>query len=317
MLSKIKYLGGSAMEQMIVVDTIGQLHEILDYEKPLHPLITLIDVSKVESLKRYENMKIKMNFYTVALKTGVDCEIKYGRQSLDFTEGSLVFSGPGQVSEVDFDPTAENVTGWMLCFHPDLIAGSGVAKQMDHYTFFSYAANEALHLSDKEKDIITSVVDTLEVEYSMNLDIYSHKLLVSNLEVLLNYCERFYGRQFITRKKVNKDVVIAFETMLNQRFEETILEEKGIPHVKELAVSMGYSTYYLSDLLKRETGSSVQAYIHEKIILKAKDYLTGSDDRVGDIAYKLGYEHPEHFSRFFKKKIGMSPVQYRKSLKIS
>ena len=185
------------MSEMIIIDSIGALHKILEYDKPKHPLITLIDLSNVKSLKKYTQVKLRLDFYAIALKTGDDCDIKYGRQSYDFSEGSLVFSAPGQTSIVDFDPSAENAKGWMLCFHHDLISGSNLAKQMDHYTYFSYASNEALHLSENEMSTITSIVKNLETEYSMNLDVYSNKLLISNIEVLLIFISQLSKLQMI------------------------------------------------------------------------------------------------------------------------
>lgn len=300
------------MKEIIQIDTISQIHELLGDKKPNHPLITVVDVDKIAVFNRPGELQFTTGFYTVALKSGGECEIKYGRQNYDFNEGSLVFSSPGQVSHVESEGTGKSPTGWILCFHPDLIRGSDLADKMDDYTYFSYSNNEALHLSEKEKETITYVVKMLISEYSMNLDSYSNKLILSNLETLLNYCERFYGRQFITRKAINLEGAAKFEALLKEKMNTSSLEENGIPTVQMLASELGYSSNYLSDMLAKETGRRPIDYIQESIIEKAKNLLLGTDDNIADIAYILGYDYPGHFSKFFKKKTGMSPLKYRK-----
>lgn len=299
------------MKDIFEVKTINQIHQMLGDKKPDHPLITVVDVEKIAVFDRPGNIKYKTGFYTIALKTGGECEIKYGRKSYDFNEGSLVFSKPGQVSEVESSGSGKKPKGWILCFHPDLIRGTSLANKIHDYTYFEYNNNEALHLSQKEKDTISSIVSIIETEFSMNLDNYSNKLILSNLETLLNYCERYYGRQFITRRNVNQEGISKFELLLKKRMEEESLEKLGIPTVKEFAEDMGYSQNYLSDMLMKETGMRPLDYIHEAIIEKAKNLLLGSDSNIADIAYILGYDYPEHFSKFFKKKTGLSPLKFR------
>jgi AraC-like DNA-binding protein len=301
------------MEDIYLINSIGELHNILGYEKPKHPLISLIDASKTDSLRKYQNRKFMSGFYTIALKNYSDCMTKYGRETFDFSEGSLVFTAPKLVGSISYSTEYVKTDGWILCFHPDLFVGTDLAAKMEEYTYFHYLEREALHLSDDEKETITSIVNTIQKEYSMNLDVYSQKLLVSNLEVLLNYCERFYGRQFITRRKANVEAVVLFEKLLQEKMEQTSLERNGLPTVKELSEELGYSTYYLSTLLKNETGLGTKEHIYDKLISRAKNLLAGTNDSIADIAYQLGYEHPEHFSKFFKVRVGVSPNNYRKS----
>lgn len=301
------------MSKILDINTISEIHRLLGDKKPDHPLITVVDVDKIAVFDKPGNIRYRTGFYTIALKHGGECEIKYGRQSYDFNEGSLVFASPGQVSAIESSGTGERPSGWILCFHPDLLRSSELASKMEGYTFFSYSNNEALHVSQKEKDTITAIVKILESEFTMNLDSYSNKLIISNLETLLNYCERFYARQFITRKAINQQGVVRFESLLRERMTLSSLKENGIPTVNELAIAMGYSQNYLSDMLMKETERRPQDYIHEIIIENAKNLLLGTDDNITQIAYILGYDYPEHFSRFFKKKTGMSPLTYRKT----
>lgn len=300
------------MPDIIKLESISDMHKFINYEKPLHPMITKIDTGKIKGYVKEGAMSFELGFYAITLKNGSDCIFKYGRNRCDFEEGSLLCTAPGQIINIDFNTAGIPIEGWMLCFHPDLIRGTNLANRMKDYTYFNYRANEALHLSDKEKNIITSTVNVIEDEISLNLDVYSNNIILSNLEVLLNYCERFYGRQFITRKPLNIDIVIKFEELIKYLFQEEILEVKGIPSISDIADELGYSNNYLSDLLRKETGSSAQDHIHNYIIEKAKDLLIGSDMSVSNIAYLLGYNYPEYFMKFFKRKAGVTPSEYRK-----
>lgn len=301
---------GDKMEHIINIDTITMLHKLLGYDKPVHPLITLIDFNNMPDLSKYKDKQMVAGFYSISLKDGCDCRLKYGRQYYDFSEGSMMFTAPGQVATVEYKPS--DTKGWMLCFHPDLIRKSQLNSKIKEYTFFSYDSSEALHLSEKEEQIINNIVKTINEEFNHNPDIYSDQLIVSNLEVLLNYARRFYGRQLITRTNVNKDVVSRFEKLITDYFESKSLEDNGLPTVKHLAQKMGYSSNYLSDLLKKETGKNTQEHIHFHLIEKAKFLLLGTQEPVSQIAYMLGFEYPGHFSKFFKKKTGMSPSIYRR-----
>lgn len=300
------------MKEILKIETIDQIHKLLGDSKPTHPLMTIVDVAKLATFDRPSHIKYQTDFYTIALKIGGECEVRYGRKSYDFTEGSLVFTRPGQVSEIESDGSGNKPKGWILCFHEDLIRGTDLADKMSRFTYFDYSNNEALHLSQKEKVTITSIVSIIEGELTMNLDVYSNNLILSNLETFLNYCQRFYGRQFITRRAVIQDSIIQFEKVLSDRLKDDILEDQGIPTVAELAETIGYSTNYLSDMVMKETGRRPLDHIHEAIIRKAKNLLLGTEDTIANIAYILGYTYPEHFSKFFKKKVGMSPQKFRK-----
>ncbi|PAB61419.1 AraC family transcriptional regulator [Anaeromicrobium sediminis] len=295
---------------MINIDTITRLHELLGYDKPIHPLITLIDINNIQFSSKYENRQMVVGFYTISLKDGHNCKFKYGRQYYDFSEGSMMFTAPGQVGTVEHTPS--DAKGWMLCFHPDLIRKSQLNSKIKEYTFFSYDSSEALHLSEQEEETINNIVNTIKEEINENSDIYSDELIVSNLEVLLNYARRFYGRQFITRNSANKDVISRFETFLTDYFQSKDLVDNGLPTVKYLAGKMGYSTNYLSDVLKKETGKNTQEHIHFQLIEKAKSLLLSTEESVAQVAYTLGFEYPGHFSKLFKKKTGMSPSEYRR-----
>lgn len=299
------------LDTILRIDSISELHEIIGYGKPKHPLITLIDFDKVNPKEYYGNRSIVTGFYMISLKNGKDCEIKYGRRYYDFSEGSLIFIEPEQVSVFESKSKTYKNKGWMLCFHPDLIRKSPLRHRMGEFSFFSYDTNEALHLSDQEKATITQIVKTIEHEYSLNLDNYSHDLITSNLEVLLNYSRRFYSRQFITRTYVNKDVLSRFEQLLKEHLKDDILKLKGTPSVKSLAMELGYSPNYLSDLLKKETGKNTLEHINLNLVEKAKTMLLGSEKSVKEIAYTLGFEYPANFSKFFKAQTGMTPTKFR------
>lgn len=235
--------------------------------------------------------------------------LKYGQSYYDFNEGSLIFLAPDQL--VSGNSEAEVVEGWALFFHADLLNTSPLGKRINDYTFFYYDANEALFVSDEEKGILRDNVKNIEREYSQNIDTYTHSLIHSNIELLLNYCKGFYGRQFITRVKSTKAIVQRFERLLKAYFQQETLIEKGIPDVKYFATELCLSPNYLSDLLKRNTGKTTQEYIHLQLIDKAKMLLWSSEKSISEIAYTLGFEHPSHFNKIFKGKLGMSPKEYR------
>lgn len=299
------------MDRIIKIESISQLHELIGYEKPKHPLISIIDYSKIKPIISTADVHISTSFYSISLKDGSSCKTKYGRQYYDFQEGSLVFLAPEQAIYIDEEHPETESNGWNLCFHPDLIYKSSLGKKINEYTFFSYSSNEALHLSDQEKQRITDIVNEIKNEFSQNIDIFSQDLIISHLELFLNYCKRYYGRQFITRAKVNKDVIIRFEEFIKSYFNSNKLKSHGLPSVKYCAREMGYSPNYLSDLLKKETGKNTQEHIHFYLIEKAKTMLLGTTKPVNIIASELGFEYPQHFSKLFKNKTGMSPVEYR------
>lgn len=296
---------------MINVDSISILHELLGCEKPKHPLISLIGADNVKLDIEYSNMSFMLNYYMISLKNDFDCDLMYGRKYFDFHEGSLIFTAPGQVLVPSGTYDKGKASGWMLCFHPDLIRGTSLWNKMSEYSFFEYDAIEALHLSDTEKEIVEQIVANIQAEYSQNLDVYSNDLIVSNLEVLLNYSRRFYGRQFITRNVVCKETVSKFEMLLKEQCTEEAIEHLGMPSVKGLAGAMGYSPNYLSDLLKKETGKTAQEYIKLQVLELARKLLLTTKEPIYCIADKLGFEQPSSFTKFFKVQTGVSPVDFR------
>ncbi len=301
------------MKEIIKINTITEMHNICGINKPTHPLVTVINLQDINPTEIIEEARVVTNFYVISLKTNVEAGIYYGRQYYDFQEGSLIFQEPNQVMQFDIAPVGEKAEGWILCIHPEFLRGSNLSKSLGQYSFFSYETNEALHVSDLEKASLNQLVDSIRTEINQNIDSNTRTVILSTVELMLNYSKRYYERQFHTRTTINKDLITEFMELLRARFDERALEKYGIPTVAELAESLGYSKYYLSDLLKEETGRSTQDYIQDEIITRAKDLLLGSELPVNQIGYILGYEYPNHFSKFFKSKTGMTPTQYRKN----
>ncbi|TKG89856.1 AraC family transcriptional regulator [Puteibacter caeruleilacunae] len=300
------------MKDTFKVNSISKLHELLGYPtKPAHPLITLIDFSKVKMIKSETSKRYILGFYLVSLKKLSGAGFKYGRKDYDFSEASLLCMAPEQLSIVTNVEVETYPEGWGLYFHPDLIRSSFLNDKIKDYSFFSYDMNEALHLSDKEKNTLYAVVETIKEEFSINLDNHSHDLIISNIEVLLNYCKRFYGRQFITRSHHNKGVAAQFEKLVADYFDSEKVKINGLPSVKYCAEQLHLSANYLGDLLKQETGKSAIEHIHYHLIEKAKNLLLNSSESISEIAYELGFEQPQNFSKLFKKKTNMSPAEYR------
>lgn len=291
------------------VQTISELHEIAGFEKPKHPLVTVIDYSKVDVNNGPESGSFICSFYSVNYKK--HCDFIYGRQTFDHKEGTLLCTAPEQIITFNRKKEAESTEGWGLYFHPELIRNTALGKKINEYSFFTYAENEALHLSELEKHTLLSILKQMENEYNTNIDHYSHDLIISNIELLLNYCRRFYGRQFITRTNQNKDVIIRFEEFIRDYINSEKLKNNGIPSVRYCAEAMNLSPNYFSDLLKSETGQTTQEHIHYYLLEKAKNKLVNSDLSINEIAYELGFEYPQNFSKLFKKKVGVSPSLYR------
>jgi AraC family transcriptional activator of pobA len=291
------------------VETIGELHEIAGFDKPKHPLVTVIDYSKINVSNTPDSGSFICSFYSVNFKK--HCEFIYGRQVFDHKEGTLLCTAPGQIITFNRKKEATSSEGWGLYFHPELIRNTAFGKKISEYYFFSYAENEALHLSEQEKQTLLSIIQQMENEYNTNIDHYSRDLIISNIELLLNYCRRFYGRQFITRTNQNKDVIVRFEEFITDYFNSDELKDKGIPTVKFCAETMNLSPNYFSDLLKSETGKNTQEHIHYYLLEKAKNRLVNSNLSINEIAYELGFEYPQNFSKLFKKKVGVSPTFFR------
>ncbi len=299
------------MDDIFVINTITELNRLLNQDTTKHPLVAVIDFSKVDTYGQ-DYTRMSSGFYTIVLKNHCHGKFKYGRKYYDFEEGTLLCMAPNQVMTIEKNEEPQKeVAGWGLFFHPDLFRATTLARKMKDYTFFSYDVNEALHLSDAEKQTLNDCVAKIEEELSQNIDKHSQTLIVSNIELFLNYCSRYYDRQFITRANSNKGVLAKFEDALTEYFTSEDLKEKGLPTVKYLADLMSLSANYLSDLLKRETGKNAQEHIHYHLIEEAKNRLLISTESVSEIAYELGFDYPQYFSKIFKKKTGMSPAEYR------
>ena len=274
----------------------------------LHPLAALVDLSKT-SLQP-ENL-FHFGIYAIFLKERKNCELKYGKSHYDFDEGTMVFFAPGQTVQVTLTGAPHQPSGLALVFHPDLIKGTALGKRIHEYSFFSYQSNEALHLSDKERTVITDCMENIETELNQNMDRHSKRLIVSNLELLLNYCTRFYDRQFITREVVHEGIVERFEALLNEYVYGEKARHDGLPSVAYFAGELHLSANYFGDLIKKETGKSALELIHLKLLEAAKERIFDTEKSLSEIAYELGFKYPQHFTRFFKQHVGYSPKDYR------
>lgn len=294
------------------VTTIKELHAIAGFAKPKHPLISVIDYSKVNVVDPPDSGSFICSFYTVNFKS--NCHFSYGRQPFDHQEGTLHCTAPEQIITFDRKRDTINPEGWGLYFHPELIRNSALGKKIHEYSFFSYAENEALHLSGEEQQTLLSILKQMENEYNTNIDHYTHDLILSNLELLLNYCRRFYGRQFITRTNQNKDAIARFEQLMRDYFNSSEIRDNGLPTVKYCAEAMNLSPNYFSDLLRSETGKNTQEHIHFHLLEKAKTLLVNSEKNINEIAYELGFEYPQNFSKLFKRKVGITPTEFRNEI---
>lgn len=303
------------MSDTFVIKSISQAHQVLGLEKPKHPLVSVTRKQDYKAVTGFQEAKVVTAFYQIMFKQTGCGKLTYGRNSYDYEEGTLLFTSPGQVVVFDYDDTFEegstNAGGWVLTFHPDLIRKSELGNKMTQYTFFNYDVNEALHLSDEEKKTLEELLDKIVKEYSQNLDKHSQHLIISNIQLLLDYCSRFYDRQFYTRTNLNVDIISKFERLLKTYYHDENASEMGIPTVSYVAEGLHLSPSYLSDLLKKETGKTAQEHIHLFIIEKAKNSLLSTSSSISEIGYALGFEYPQHFSNLFKNKTGFSPRQYR------
>lgn len=277
----------------------------------LHPLVSMVDLSEGNWLFRKDVEAVRYHFYAVFLKQGQQCIMKYGRQNYDYQDGTLVFVGPGQVVNVANIDTSVKPSGYALLFHPDLLRGTNLGNGMDKYSFFSYELSEALHISQRERQIVLDCFDKIRYELLQGIDKHTKGLIVSNIELFLNYCIRFYDRQFITRDTVNLGIIEQFEASLYAYFKTGKAKELGIPSVGYFAEKQYLSPNYFGDLVKKETGKSAQEYIQAKVIEVAKSMIFDPDKSVSEVAYELGFKYPQHFSRMFKKETGFAPSEFR------
>ncbi|WP_292011017.1 helix-turn-helix domain-containing protein [Chryseobacterium sp.] len=301
------------MEKIVKIDTVDFYNKMRGIET-LNPLISVIDMSKTQPMPA---QTFNFGVYAIFLKELKCGELKYGRNNYDYQEGTLVFLAPGQIVGVPPQTTALEPKGWALLFHPDLVKGTLLGKHMQDYSFFSYASHEALHLSEKERQVVLDCFRKIQDELEQNIDKHSKTLIASNLELFLNYCIRFYDRQFITRDNENKGILERFESLLNNYFLSEKTQNIGLPSVGWCAKELNLSANYFGDLIKKEMGISPQEYIQTKVINVAKEKIFDADRSISEIAYSLGFKYPQHFTRLFKQKVGMSPVDYRNRISLS
>ncbi len=303
-----------AKKKIIAIQSITDMHRWLGSKAPSHPLISVMHSSDIPEGVHLEPATYRIDLYTIGFKTVQEGSFSYGRGSYDFQEGSLVCVGPGQVVTVEENHLERDrgTDGWTLTFHPDLLRNSGVTQAMNSYTYFDYEVSESLHLSEKEKAILRDFIKNIENEIHQNMDRHSLELILINLESVLKYTLRFYDRQFYTRSKTSQGHLQQFERFLKDYFDSTELQELGLPSIDRCGKALNMSGHYLSDLLKAETGKSALEHIHLQLVGRAKNLLLGSTSSVSEIAYQLGFGYPQHFSKLFKAKTGLTPSAYRK-----
>lgn len=301
-----------SQQQVHRIKSIAEFHEMKGLPSPQHPLISIFDYSKVECSKEINHKNMVFDFYHISCKRSIGAKYKYGQGNYDFNDGVMFFIAPNQVFGIE--PIAELATpksGWMLLIHPDFFWNSSLAKNIKNFEFFDYAVNEALFLSEKEETMLKAIIQNIEQEYNANLDKFSQSIIISQIETLLNYSERFYQRQFITREKSNHQILDQFEILIDNYFNDE--KSTGLPTVQYIANTLNTSPTYLSSLLKSITGQTTQQHIHEKLIEKAKEKLSTTGLTISEIAFELGFEHSQSFSKLFKSKTSLSPIEFRAS----
>lgn len=292
------------------IKTINEGYRLLGLQNPHHPLISIIDVANLKSETNVNS--VIFDFYAVSLKRGCD-NLLYGQQKYDFDGGLMAFMSPGQLLRGEENGTPPDLRGWMMFIHPDFLWNTPLAGKIKQYDYFGYAANEALFLSDKEENIINGIIDNIKTEFNSNVDRFSQDVVIAQLELLFTYAQRFYERQFITRKITNNSIFSKLEDLLDDYFNNEELLSKGLPSVHYFADNLNVSAKYLSSMLKQLTGKTTQEHIHEKLIEKAKEKLSTTELSVSEIAYDLGFEHSQSFSKLFKTKTKQSPLEFRAS----
>jgi AraC-like DNA-binding protein len=300
------------MRSKFHLQTISEIFELFGLSDDLHhPLVGVVDFGKV-NCKIDDDLQISADYYSIMLKNYPADKFRYGRKIIDFQNGSLICMAPNQFIQIDKDEQAsDNIRGWGLFFHPDLIRSTSLNDKIKHFNFFSYDISEALHLSEKERQVLYECVFKISTELNENIDVHSQDIIVSTIELLLNYCSRFYGRQFITRKSSNNALVAQLQNILTGYFSGDQTAERSLPTVKYLSDQLNLSPGYLGDLLKKETGRNAQDHIHFYLIEEAKNRLIGTDKSVSEIAYTLGFDYPQYFNKLFKQKTGKTPIEFR------
>lgn len=293
--------------------TISQYHKFRGLAGPAHPLISIFRIEEIAQLRDDEPDYIIQDFYSIALKKNVNCTLRYGQQEYDFDEGKLFFIAPNQVYSLQ---AKNNLThsGWLLLIHPDFFWNTSLIKDIKQYKYFGYSVNEALYLTEKEEKSIVGILQNIEEEYHSNIDKFSKPIIISQIELLLNYAERFYHRQFITQEKENHQILVRLEKILTDHFDNENLINNGLPSAFDISNSLNLSPNYLSSLLKVLTGKSTLQHIQDKLIEKAKEKLSIGELSISEIAYELGFEYSQSFSKFFKSKTSQTPSEFRQSL---
>jgi AraC family transcriptional activator of pobA len=297
-----------------IINSIAEYHKLVGLPHPEHPLISVVDLtcSRGTNVDQLPDNKLINNFYNIFLKKNVNGSMGYGRKYYDFSNGFMGFAAPMQVFTINKDLDISNISGWMLLIHPDFIRKYPLMKRITDYGFFSYEMNEALHLSEKEEIVIDRILSDIRAEYQQPIDVYSQDVIVSHLEVLLNYANRFYNRQFITRSNSEQEPLARFDELLSGIFSADHINQ--LPTVNELAEQLNVSAHYLSDMLRSSTGQNTQQHIHNRLIEKAKEILLTTSLSINEIAFKMGFEYPQYFNRLFKNKTGVTPAAFRKGV---
>ena len=296
------------MEKILQLDTVDKYNKLYGLET-LHPLVTVVDLTK--ATKSVNHITMTYGLYALFLKEGKSCDIKYGRREYDYQEGTIVSFAPGQVAHINMIEEEMQPKVYGVLFHPDLIRGTSLGQNIHQYGFFDYSSAEALHLSERERAVVMDCFAKIQSELEHSIDKHSKQLIAMNIELLLNYCMRFYERQFITREVVCRDILQRFESLLNGYLQSDMTASNGVPQVSYFADKVHLSANYFGDLIKKETGKSAQEYIQFFLIERAKDMIVGSGKSMSEIAYSLGFAYPQHFSRLFKRQTGMTPNEYR------
>jgi len=301
--------------QLFRFSSITEYHRAAGLPKPAHPLISLVHMDDLARPLADGSFSLIYDFYSISMKRVKNAKFKYGQQASDFDEGVLFFMSPGQVFGLEFEKGTEvhRPEGWMILIHPDFLWNTPLAKTIKQYEFFNYSVHEALYLSDKEENMLNTIAQSIEQEYHANIDRFSQNVIIAQLELLLTYSERYYQRQFITRKIANHEILIKLEDLLSNYFISGALSQKGLPSVTYIAENLNISPGYLSGLLKSLTGQNTQQHLHNKLIELAKEKLSTTSLSVSEIAYELGFEHLQSFSKLFKTKTNLSPIEFRHS----
>ena len=295
------------MEELIKLDTVDKYNKLFGLET-WHPMVSVVDLSKASQWP--EHLKVNYGVYALYLKETKCGDITYGRQPYDYQEGTIVCFAPGQVAETEMQNDVRPLAHGLL-FHPDFIRGTTLGQEIKKYSFFSYETREALHLSEEERAIIMDCLHKIEAELHHNIDRHSRRLITANIGLLLDYCMRFYERQFVTREVPNKDIIVRFERLLDEYFDSKAPQEIGLPTVKYFAEQVFLSPNYFGDLISKQTGKTVTEYIQTKLVDRAKELLLSSPKSMSEIAYSLGFQYPQHMSRMFKRVVGITPNEFR------